>query len=59
MFNILSRNPFAVLYLLQAAAYLAAAAFARREDHGKLIHRYLASALLNGLFGACYAAHLG
>jgi hypothetical protein len=59
MFDVLSQSPLAVLSLLQASTYLAAAAFARREDHDRLIHCYLASALVNALFGACYAMHIG
>ena len=59
MLNILSQNSLAALYLLQAATYFAAAAFARSEDHGKLTLCYLASAMLHGLFGACHVMHLG
>ena len=57
MFNLLAQNPVAVLYLLQAATYGAAAFFASREDHVALTHCHLASALLHGLFGACHALH--
>jgi hypothetical protein len=59
MLNFLSQNSFAVLYLLQAATYFAAAAFVRHEDHVKLTHCYLASALLHGLFGACHMMRMG
>ncbi|RBP08534.1 hypothetical protein DFR50_12516 [Roseiarcus fermentans] len=59
MLNTLSQNSVALLYLLQAATYAAAALFARREDHVALTQCYLASALLHGLFGACHAMHLG
>ena len=47
------------LYLAQAATYAAAAHFARREDHAVLTRCYLACALLDGLFGACRALHVG
>ena len=50
----LSQNSFAVLYVLQAVTYAAAAAFSRNEDHASLAHCYLVSAFLHALFGACH-----
>jgi hypothetical protein len=43
---------FAILYVLLAAIYTAAAAFSLKQDHARLAHCYLASAFLYAVFGA-------
>ena len=55
----LSQNPLLVLYVLQACTYGAAAMTSWRMNHRPLTVCYSISALLSGLFGACYFLHLG
>ena len=59
MHAFLAQNSFAVLYVLQAATYAAAAAASRNEDHARLAHCYLASAFLHALFDACHLLFVG
>jgi hypothetical protein len=57
MANLLTNNPFVVLYGLQACTYVLAAILLRRADHKRLTLCYWISAFLHGLLGGCYLIH--
>ncbi len=63
MSDLYSHNPVVVFYLLQhllqASAYGAAAAMARRGNHNALCICYLASAILHVLLGAGHLIYFG